>query len=112
MKDGKRGISTTGKTIFIYGVDTVSNRIGIPYHTPTNTWNTILVEWLPNKGQQGTFTINGHSKHGTFVCNDSSYSNGVYVGGGKTNPLQGSIAVFEMMIPPMLKNLIVQDQSI
>ena len=115
FSDNTRGVSATGKVIYIYGVDNESNRITIPYHTPVNTWNTILVDWLPNKGQQGSYTINGEKK-GNFVCNESTSSD-LHLG-GKVNSLRGSIAAFEVytnwneMVPANIKDLIVKDQSI
>ena len=114
--DNHRGVAATGEVIYIYGVDNESNRISIPYHTPSHTWNTVLVEWLPDKGQQGRYIINNlERKH--FKCNQQSVSSNIDLG-GRDKPMKGSIATFEVyfhwneMVPNDIINLIMEDQQI
>ena len=112
-----RGVSATRKSIIIWGVDNASGYISIPFNINKDAWTTVLVEWLPDKGQ-GTYIIN-NKENGTFTCNKIPFlvSDQVYLGGrfdGK-KPLIGSISAFEVYIskektPANIKDLVIQGQ--
>lgn len=114
-----RGVSVTGKVITIYGVDDESNKLSFKYHTPINTWNTILVEWTPDRKQEGLYMVNDGQKRGSFKCNQYQVplSPVIYLG-GRTEAFNGSIASFEIyrshhqMVPESIKDLIIKDQQI
>ena len=114
FRDHTRGVSANGRYIWIYGVDNEINKIVIPFHTTLEVWTTVYVHWLPNRGDQGLYIIDGINK-GTFPCNDINSepsSAGVFLGGN----LKGSIAYFEAykgrLIPENLQNLIIKDQTL
>ena len=91
------GVSTNGQRITIYGVDNESNTYSFKYSTPTTTWDTMFVQWLPNKGDQGIYVINSASSSGYFKCNGNFNSSRTITLGGSTkyDSLDGSIAFFE-----------------
>ena len=114
-----RGVSATRKSIIIWGVDNVSGYISIPFKIEKDAWTTVLVEWLPDKGQ-GSYIIN-NKKNGTFTCNKMPFltSDRVYLGGriGSKKYLIGSISAFEVYInkektPADIKDLIIRGQMI
>ena len=108
-----RGLSATKTAMIIYGVDNANNYISIPYQA--STWTTVLVEWLPDKGQ-GQYIIN--NKSGTFTCNKSPMfsSDTLYLGANNgVKPLLGSISAFETFeslerAPTSIKDLVVRRQ--
>ena len=114
--DNNRGVSTTGEMVTIYGVDNDSNKLSFKYSTPRNTWDTIFVAWLPNKGDQGIYVINSKGISGYFACNDFTTSEAIKLGGAKKS-LNGSIATFESYtgrkerIPNEIWRLIFEDQT-
>ena len=94
--DGNRGVSTNGKRMTIYGVDNETNKFSFNYSTPINTWHTMIVVWLPNKGAQGIYVINSASSSDYFSCNGNFITSGaITLGGPVKNGLKGSIAAFE-----------------
>ena len=115
--DEYRGVSSTGKHIYIYGVNNSSNKIAIKYTTPVDTWNTVLVQWLPDVGEQGMYKIND-SNSATFSCNQQKYLEKIELGGRGNSSLKGSIAIFEVyshwkeIVPDVMINLIMRDHDI
>ena len=95
--DNNRGVSTNGKRMTIYGVDNESNKYSFQYSTPINTWDTMFVQWLPNKGDKGIYVINSKASSGYFACNANFIASGTITLGGSTknDSLKGSIAAFE-----------------
>ena len=94
--DGNRGVSTNGKRITIYGVDNEANKFSFKYNTPINAWHTIIVLWLPNKGDRGFYAINSFTSSDYFSCNGNFVtSNTISLGGTIKEGLRGAIATFE-----------------
>ena len=114
-----RGVSATRNSIIIWGVDNDLGYISIPFNIDKDAWTTVLVEWLPKKGQ-GTYIFNS-KENGTFTCNKVPImsSDVVYLGGriDSKKSLIGSISAFEIYIskektPASIKDLIIKGQMI
>ena len=109
--------------IRIYGVDSTSNYISIPFSISKDTWTTVLVEYLPEQYQRkGSYIIltSENEKRGTFICNklpmvsaDVSYIGGLQ--NRKKPMLTGSICAIECYekiekAPDILKELVLKGQ--
>ena len=115
--DDYRGVSTTGKHIYIYGVNNSSNRVEIQYKQPPHVFVTVMVQWLPHKYKMGMYKIENLPKV-QFPCNQPKTATNSIELGGRTKPLMGSIAVFEVytrwgkLLPDELIDLISEDERI